>query len=594
MSVTSHRTPRRRSAVALIIVLAVLGAFIIRLVDIQVVNADEHVADSVSLGFGSSRVLWGERGSIVDENGAVLAGSTVYYDAELDPTLVGSVKRFDDNKKPYKVTWEEISAEIAAITGQTPEEVQGIVTAAVAENPEGRWAQLKKGLDVDQFRALSDLKLPYLFFTRHPSRSYPDGAVGGNLVGFVGADGKPQEGMELGMDACLAASDGKEVFQRGRNGEVLPGTTKADPAVNGGTLQLTINRDLQWYLQQLIAEETQNMRAKSGTITVLEVKTGKIRAAAEYPTVDPNNVDGATADDRASRIFHHDFEPGSTFKAITAASIMDGGSATPMSTVQAPSSFKFPNGAKVNDAVGHPLTNYTLTGALVDSSNVALSMFGDMVDQSVRYDYLKKFGVGAKTAVGLPSEVAGVLHDVKKWDNQTHYTSTFGQSFTVTAAQVAGAYQAIANGGLKMPVRVVESCTKPDGTVVEPELPAPEQIVSEKVADDTALMVENVMVQGQLHKALSIPGYRVAAKTGTAEVSAPGGGYKAGVYFTSLAGFAPADDPQYVVVVTLEEPTAIRSSAATASAFQKAMTQVLKTYRVLPSSSETPLLPRYQ
>ncbi|NLA09238.1 MAG: penicillin-binding protein 2, partial [Microbacteriaceae bacterium] len=127
-----------------------------------------------------------------------------------------------------------------------------------------------------------------------------------------------------------------------------------------------------------------------------------------------------------------------------------------------------------------------------------------------------------------------------------------------------------------------------------PELPEPQQILREDVANDTALMVENVMAQGQLQKALAIPGYRVAAKTGTAEVPAPGGGYKAGVYFTSLAGFAPADDPKYVVVVTLEEPTAIRSSAATAPAFQKAMTQVLKTYRVLPSSSETPLLPRYQ
>jgi cell division protein FtsI (penicillin-binding protein 3) len=201
--------------------------------------------------------------------------------------------------------------------------------------------------------------------------------------------------------------------------------------------------------------------------------------------------------------------------------------------------------------------------------------------------------VGAPTAVGFPGEASGTLHDVAKWDNQSRYATTFGQAFTVTAPQVAGAYQAIANGGLKMPLRLVESCTRPDGTVVEPDLPKPEQIISEKVADDTALMVENVMAQGQLQKALAIPGYRVAAKTGTAEVAIPGG-YKAGVYFTSLAGFAPADDPKYVVVVTLEEPTAIRSSAATAPAFQKAMTQVLKTYRVLPSSSETPLLPRYQ
>lgn len=594
MTSTSERTPRRRSAVALMLVLAVLAAFVIRLVDIQVVNADEHRADSMNLGFASSRVLWGERGSIVDQNGAVLAGSTVLYDAELDPSLVAEIKRKGPDGEVVKVPWEDVAAEIGAITGQSPEEVQAIVADALAVNPEARWAQLKKGLDVDQYRALADLRVPFMFFTRHPDRSYPDGAVAGNLVGFVGAENTPQEGLELSMDSCLAASDGRERFERGNNGETIPGTVTTEPAVDGGTLQLTINRDLQWYLQQLIAEETQNMRALSGTVTVVEVETGKIRAAAEYPTVDPNNVDGAAPDDRGSRIFRHSFEPGSTFKAVTAASIMDGGSATPNSTVQAPSSHTFPNGARINDAVGHPLTNYTLTGALVDSSNVALSMFGDMVEPAVRHEYLERFGVGAPTAVGFLGEASGTLHPVEKWDNQTRYSTTFGQAFTVTAPQVAGAYQAIANGGLKMPIRLIESCTTPDGTVIEPELPEPQQILREDVANDTALMVENVMAQGQLQKALAIPGYRVAAKTGTAEVPAPGGGYKAGVYFTSLAGFAPADDPKYVVVVTLEEPTAIRSSAATAPAFQKAMTQVLKTYRVLPSSSETPLLPRYQ
>lgn len=579
---------------ALMIVLAVLGAFVVRLVDIQVVNADEHVADSMNLGFASGRTLWGERGPIVDQGGAVLAGSTVYYDAELDPSLVGPVKRKSADGEPIEVAWEDISAEIAAITGQTPEDVQAIVADALAVNPEGRWVQLIKQLDVDQYRALADLGVPFMFFTRHPDRSYPDGAVAGNLVGFLNGEGEPQAGLESSMNACLTASDGKETFERGLNGEVIPGTSKIDPAVDGGTLQLTINRDLQWYLQQLIAEETQNMRAISGTVTVVEVKTGKIRAAAEYPTVDPNNIDGAHPDDRGSRIFSHQFEPGSTFKAVTAASIMDGGSATPLSTVQAPSRHTFPNGARVNDAVGHPLTNYTLNGALIDSSNVALSMFGDMVEPAVRHDYLARFGVGTPTAVDFPNEASGVLHPVDKWDNQSRYTTTFGQAFTVTAVQAAGAYQAIANGGLKMPLRLVESCTQPDGTVVEPELPEPEQIISEKTADDTALMVENVMAQGQLHKALSVPGYRIAAKTGTAEIPDGQGGLKAGVYFTSLAGFAPADDPEYVVIVTLEEPTAIRSSAATAPAFQKAMTQVLKTYRVLPSSSETPLLPRYQ
>ncbi|MGO2684636.1 MAG: penicillin-binding transpeptidase domain-containing protein, partial [Microbacterium sp.] len=171
--------------------------------------------------------------------------------------------------------------------------------------------------------------------------------------------------------------------------------------------------------------------------------------------------------------------------------------------------------------------------------------------------------------------------------------TTFGQAFTVTAPQVAAAYQAIANGGEKIDLSLIESCTGDDGTAVTPDAPEREQIVSEKTAAQVSRMLENVSVQGGLSEQIKIPGYRVATKTGTAQ-KADAGGYIAGKYFTSMVGFAPVDDPQYVVVVTLDEPTKVVSSAATASAFQKAMTQVLKTYRVSPSTEPMDeLLPKF-
>ncbi|MFF2633759.1 peptidoglycan D,D-transpeptidase FtsI family protein [Microbacterium sp. NPDC058021] len=590
MTTRASRSPRRRTVAALAVVLAVLCGFIIRLVDIQVVNAEGHIADSQELAFGAKTDLYGTRGEIVDADGEALATSILMYDGKLDPAHVGPIEREVDGVE-VEVPWDQVAAEMGAITGQTADEIMQIVDDALAADAGSRFAYLKRGLTTEQYRALADLRAPFLTFDMHPQRTYPDGAVAGNVVGFVGSDGQPLAGIEQIENTCLASANGQVTYMRGADGVVIPGTEVETPAVDGGTLQLTIDRDLQWYLQQLIAEEVQNKRANSGAILVVEVATGKIRAAAEYPTVDPNNVEASAEADRGSRLFLASYEPGSTLKAITAASVIDAGVATPDTTVTAGDYETFPNGARVGDFESHPVLNYTLTGALIDSSNVALSKFGEMLSADMRHDYLERFGVGQGTAIGWPSEPQGVLYPASEWDNQTFYATTFGQGYTMTSPQVASAYQALANDGLKMPLSLVESCTLADGTVVEPDLPEPEQVVSKEAADAVTLMLENVAVQAQMAEYIAVDGYRIAAKTGTAQV-AGNGGYKAGVYFTSLIGILPADDPQYIVLTTLDEPTTIKSSAANRQAFQKAMTQVLKNYRVLPSDSQTPLLPK--
>ncbi|MDQ0725059.1 penicillin-binding protein 2 [Microbacterium sp. W4I20] len=589
MTTRATRGPRRRTVVALAVILTVLATFVVRLVDIQVVSADEHVANSLTkLGVGDS--IPGQRGSIVDASGTVLASSVLVYDAQLSPLVIMKL----EEKKP-KLPWAEASDKIAEITGQTGDEVRKIVSDALVDNPESQYAPLKKSLDTEQFIALRDLGLaPYLSMKPRETRVYPNGAVAGNILGFLDNTGAAQAGVEKLEQKCLAPVDGEFSYRQGRDGVIIPGSERTIDAVNGGSVQLTINSDLNWYLQQMIAEEAQKQGAKGATATVVEVKTGKIRAAAEWPALDPNDLATITADGWGSEIFHRDFEPGSTFKAITAAAAIEGAGLNPLSTVSASSRETFPNGAVINDAFTHPAYNYTLAGGLIDSSNVALSKFGTMVSPEVRYDYLSRFGVGKKT-IGLPSEVAGTLHPVSEWDNQSLYTTTFGQYFTVTAAQLAGAYQAIANGGEKIDLSLVESCTGADGTVATPEKPKHEQIVTEKTAGELTRMLENVAVQGGNADRIKVPGYRVTSKTGTAQVADEvNGGYKAGVYYTSMVGFAPVDDPQYVVVVTLDEPTKVVSSAATASAFQKAMTQVMKTYRVMPSTVPMDeLLPKF-
>ena len=224
MTTRSTRSQRRRTVVALGVVLAILGGFIVRLVDIQVVSAREHIEDSLVTALGSSRPLYGTRGSIVDETGQTLAGSILLYDAQLDPSNVGAITRKNADGKSEKVSWPELAAEIGEITGQTAEEVQKVVDDARAVDPNSQYAKLKRGLSTEQYRALAALGIPFIYFDPHPSRTYPDGAVAGNLVGYMGLDGDALGGLEQTQDdlPSLRRTTARSSTSGGRTGSSSP------------------------------------------------------------------------------------------------------------------------------------------------------------------------------------------------------------------------------------------------------------------------------------------------------------------------------------------------------------------------------------
>lgn len=564
-----------------------LGVLVLKLADIQIVNASEHEFNSEQVGnLATTRTLPGERGDIVDTNGHVLAESVTMYEVALDPSLIGAFEQ-NPEKSTAEIDWTTASERIAEILELDAEDLRQAVAERYTEDPTSQWIMIDADATAAQYLDLLELRkqgLNYISGTPFPKRIYPAGAVAGNIVGFVGAD-EPLAGVEYSQDECLAPVDGEESYMRSIDGVMLPNSQRITPAVQGGKLTLTIDSQLNWFMQQMLAEEVQRQGAVRGSAIVVEVKSGKIRAAAEYPTVDPNAPTSVDPEDRGSRLFTAPFEPGSTFKAITAAGLLEMGLAQPLSTVWAPDREYFPNGAVVVDAVPHEALNYTLNGALVESSNVAFSRFGERATLQARYDSLKAFGVGEPTAVEFPGEEPGLIHEPDTWDGQTSYATTFGQAFTVTAAQLAGAYQTIANDGVKLPLSIVESCERADGAVEGTEAPAGERIISKNNAELVAQMLENVAVQSYLADQVVVPGYRIAVKTGTAQKpDLEAGGYKAGLYYTTLAGFAPAEDPEYVVVVMLDEPLA-GSSQANAAAFQKAMSYVLKSQQVAPSTA---------
>lgn len=595
----TSRHPMRRILLAAVVLVALVGVFVVRLVDIQVVRAAE-LSEEAEGRRSTAVTVYGARGDIVDANGIVLADSVMRYDIAVSPKNASAgpiVRQQPDPDDPdatvsVEVPIEQSAAELGAVLGLTGEQVKGIIDAKLAENPESDFAYVAKLVDTATYERVKALDIPWVVPWEHPSRRYPNGAVAGNLLGFVGDDGDALAGLELSEDECLAGEDGEYSYLHSLEDWVqIPGTEVIHKqARDGGTLRLTIDSDLQWMVQRIAEAQVQAVGADWATVTVMEAKTGRLLAVADVPTVDPNDPAATPEGDRGSRSFTAPFEPGSTFKAITAASVIDAGKADALSQIVAPYRYRPANGADVNDSFFHEDTPYTLTGVLIDSSNTGMSLFGERLSDQERYDDMLAFGLGERTEVDFPAEEPGDLHGgPDEWDNQTKYATMFGQGLTTTAVQIASSYQTLANGGVRMPVRLVDGCADADGDATVPQSGGT-RVISENAADQTSQMLERVYLEGWLADKWEIPGYRVAAKTGTAQVPDGNGGYLSG-YLVSVSGFAPADDPQFVVSVSIMNPVKMNSSAASAPVFQQVMSQVLKKYRTVPSGAPAPELP---
>jgi cell division protein FtsI (penicillin-binding protein 3) len=572
---------RRRTAMTVVAVAAFVAILGGKLVDIQVVRADALQRASVNAK-EDSNVLYGNRGDIVDASGTVLATTIYTYTAQASPS---------DAIAGGRDKMVEAAAKIGAITGQGGDAVVKLFDDALKQNAKSKYVLIKSGMDVTVFDKLDKLPYPWLTFSKTQARSYPNGAVAGNLIGYVSEAGNG--GLEDSENGCLAGKNGVETYQRGADGVAIPGSTVVQQkAKDGGTLELTIDSDLQWFAEQTLAQQVAATGSKFGYVTVVEAKTGKVKAVAQWPALDPNNIDATDPSFWRLQTLTDPREPGSTFKALTAAMLIDQGKANPTSQVLAPYEWKSGNGADLHDSGYHDPLRLTLTGVLMMSSNTGMSQLGQRLTDQTRYDYLKKFGIGSDTGLPYPNESSGQLNAVKDWDDQTKYATMFGQGVSATQLQMVSAYQALANGGTRIPLTMVAGCKQADGTVTDVPKPAPVNVVSPGAANTTLGMMESVTTEGELAKELQIPGYRVAAKTGTAQQADGKGGYLPS-YYVSVMGVAPVDDPQYVVSVNLGFPTTITSSAAAAPLFHTIMSQVLKTYRVKPSTSSPADYPPY-
>lgn len=588
------RHTRLRAVLTGVVIVALVGACVVRLVDIQLVRAEALNADAAGR-VGATAPVHGTRGDIVDANGTVLAGTVDRWDLTISPQFVHDLTERDGLPAGEVVTGGEIFERLAAITGDDPLVYQAAVNAALQADEEADYLVLATGLDGTQFQQMRDLQteLPIGFVTMrsNPQRIYPAGAVGGNLVGFMGTDG-PLAGLEMTEDdTCLAPTQGTQTFERAADGTPIPGSmVVTDEAADGGTLALTIDADVQFQAQQLAEQYRQQYQAQHANVIVARTD-GSLVAVAETPSVDPNDPAGTAAEFRGSFAFTQGIEPGSIFKTVAMAAMLDLGLVHPDDEQTVPWRYDPDGPVRVQDAHSHPDEPWTATGILVNSSNVGMVQLAQSMDRGDYFDYLASMGFGAQT-VGFPGEEAFPLAaNPTGLDAQTQLNVLFGQGIQVTPMQLVGAYQSIANGGVRQDISLVDSCTLADGTVVDQPDGASNRVVSEDTADTLLQMMEHVVTDyGAVQ--FPIPGYRVAAKTGTAEVVLdPSAGYDPVQRIVTTAGVFPADDPQFVVYVQLDLPQTERTSAAAIPLFHDMVSVLIREYDIPPSTSQAPDLP---
>jgi cell division protein FtsI (penicillin-binding protein 3) len=562
----------RRVAFALATVMVVSLVFVGRLVDVQIVRAAELQEQSLQVRT-TSETLWASRGSIVDQFGNDLALDVDRYDISANPSKVGDFRRAG-----VVVPLAQAVAEIAQVTGANYDQM----LSAISADPTVQFTYLVKGVTPEAKDALRELDVPWLQIDLIRERIYPFGPVTANLTGMLGRD-EPLGGVELAEDECLMAQNGFATYQQGADGVRLPGTTTlVEQPIHGGTAHLTIDSDLQWYVLQQLAEHGGRLQAQQASAIVVRVSDGHILAAADWPTFDPNDFTDAPPEHMSARTFSAPYEPGSIMKSMGVAMLIDAGHTSVSDRIVAPGFYNIGSGRFIKNMLVSDARQLTTAGVLQTSSNTGMAVLGERMPQQQAYDYFRAFGFGEKTAVDFLGESRGVLRTPEDHDPFTRFAQLYGQGISVTAVQMAGAYQALANDGVRLPLRLYDGCTTSLGEFIEAPVAEPIQVVSASAARQTVNILEAVVTQSALRPVLEIPGYRVAAKTGTAEIASASGYGSERVI--SLAGMAPAEDPEYVVLVSFYKPQSSKVSSAAAPAFTDLMSHVLKHYRVAPSS----------
>ncbi len=563
----------------------IIGVFMIfvllalQLVRVQVIQASEYQSKAAN-EMESTRNTPAPRGEITDINGVAFARSVSAITIVVDQTQITDPARVANFAAP--------------ILGLPVEEVQANITGTrrysiVLKNGRpAQWDLLTKEI-YEYNKALTNEQLDKRIIGFFPERSfireYPSGSLISSLVGFVRADGIGATGLESSLNSVITGTDGRYSFANGYGAEI-PGSQREIVAAKAGTtVRLTIDRDVQWVAAKAIAEAVKSSRATSGSVIVMDPRTGEIVAHATAPTFDPNNTKDVDLNLMRNPSVQDVYEPGSTGKVMTLAAALEEKTVAPTTVFAVPYKLKR-GGSTFKDHDKHPVQQLTTSGILAVSSNTGTIKIGETISNEKLYSYLTKFGVGVKTGSGLPGESAGLMPKVKDWSGTTAPTVAFGQGYSVTAMQATSVFATIANNGVRVSPTVIAGTQDASGHFTPAANRTTTRVVSEDTARELRLMMESVVSPTGTAPSAAIPGYRVAGKTGTAwRYNDKTGGYSG--YTASFIGFAPADAPRYVINVTIQDPhNGYYGGLLGGPVFKKVMTFVLQTKHVAPTGTK--------
>ncbi len=576
MSHNSLVEKRIRYVVAIALVLLV--AFAVRLVDVQAVRAAGY-ANRADMELAKKSIIMAPRGAITDINGTEFARSVTAYRILADQAIIDYPKKLAQLAAPILAVdqdWLE-----SQLTG-----TRRYVVIEQSVKP-AVWRNLEAAVDTYNAEVSKEKngyakRLAGFFAERIYVREYPERELGAAVIGFINRAGSGAAGLEYSMNSTLSGVDGEYTYANA-GGTIIPGTQKiTSEAVRGNTIRLTIDRDVQWVAQEAIRTAVKNSRALSGTVIVMDPATGQILAHATYPSFEPGNTKGIDPYRWQNPSVQEVYEPGSTGKVITIASAIEEGKISPETVMTVPDKLKRSN--KVfKDHDPHPVWKLTTAGALAVSSNTASIKIGEMLSNDKLHSYLKKFGIGEKPGSGLPGEEGGKLLDVKDWSGTTAPTVAFGQGYSVTAMQATSVFATIANDGVRVTPTVVAGISDAAGRYTPANKQKSVRVISADTALKMRLMMESVVSPSGTAPTAAIPGYRVAGKTGTAQrVDDSCGCYRG--YTASFIGFAPADKPEFVISVTIQDPKGLHWGGYLGGpVFNKVMSFVLKDQHIPPT-----------
>ena len=572
-----HDRIRKVVAIALVI----LMLFSLRLIDLQAVRAAGFV-ERAQNELTKSGTLLAPRGTIYDINGIELARSVSAINIAVDQLLI------NDPQTAANL--------VAPILGLTPEQLEPELTGVrryvlIAKDvAPAIWREVNATISAYNSSVMSESdgitkRIGGFVPERSFIRDYPSGSLTASLVGIINDQGVGASGIESSLNPMLSGVNGKYLYANGR-GSIIPGSQQVQVEAKSGTsIRLTIDRDVQWVAQNAINQAVTSSRAQSGTVVVMDPKTGHILAQASAPTFDPNNSKSITLEKLNNPSVQEVFEPGSIGKVITVAAALEEKKIRPDTVFTIPYSMKIYD-RTFSDHEKHPTVKMTTTKMLAVSSNTGSIQVGQMLGKNTLYDYLRKFGIGESTNSKLPGESAGILHPVKDWSGVSLPTISFGQGYSLTAMQATSVFATIANNGVRVNPTILAGVVDQSGRYTPAKTNEGLRVLSDQTAAEMRLMMEGVVSSTGTAPSAAIEGYRVAGKTGTAQRYNTRCGCYSG-YTASFIGFAPADEPKFVISVTIQDPKGLHWGGLLAGpVFKKVMSFVLQNERVKPTPAD--------